>query len=172
MHGRRAKALLAPLVEQIGEVHEWPRWAVTLALEPAHTSKQRYTFTNFLLGNRVPPIIIAEFMIPKLRDRSACADVAGLMRAFWQGDLRQKAYRKAEYWDVTLKTSLPLSLMSGTVVDAEFWVPAMAMMNKAGEIKQQGARLGLQKSAATRFEEDRMRAFVLVVMRGCCGVPR
>ena len=58
------------LEDHIGEIATWPKWARQLALAPL-LDKQGFTLTTFLLGNRVPPIVIAEFMVTMLRDYSA-----------------------------------------------------------------------------------------------------
>ena len=120
---KQARREVEPLIEHLGEVTEWPQWTCSMALEPTFAVKMRYTFTLFLLGNRVPPIVIAEFMVLKLRDRTACLDVAALLRKYWQCH-PSIVTRAPKYWDVLLEMNLPLALAPATVTDKEFWAPA------------------------------------------------
>ena len=126
---------MEPLIEHLGEVTEWPQWACSMALEPTFAVKMRYTFTLFLIGNRVPPIVIAEFMVLKLRDRTACLDVAALLRKYWQCH-PSIVTRAPKYWDVLLEMNLPLALAPATVTDKEFWAPASGRVVAVAERRE------------------------------------
>ena len=81
--------------DHIGEIATWPKWARQLALAPLLDKRARFTLTTFLLGNRVPPIVIAEFMVTMLRDYSACLDVATMLDKYRRGNI----HPSVKYWD-------------------------------------------------------------------------
>ena len=81
--------------DHIGEIATWPKWARQLALAPLLDKRARFTLTTFLLSNRVPPIVIAEFMVTMLRDYSACLDVATMLDKYRRGNI----HPSVKYWD-------------------------------------------------------------------------
>ena len=96
---------LKVLAEHIGEVTDWPSWLLELATVALLTSKQRWVFVITLLGNRVPPILIVEHVLPMLRDASAIADVLKILRKAHT----RKIPLNVMYWDVDYDETLHIA---------------------------------------------------------------
>ena len=120
------------LSDHIGEIATWPKWARQLALAPLLDKRARFTLTTFLLGNRVPPIVIAEFMVTMLRDYSACLDVATMLDKYRRGNI----HPSVNYWDMDFMTNMPLGWAPATVCLDEFWQPARFLLLKRGKALQ------------------------------------
>ena len=116
-HARR----LAVLEEHLGSTSEWPEWIRTRVAADHLGSNDRFAVTLFLLGNGLAPILIAEHMLPMLRDDSARQDVRGIFEKFRDRRLDSRV----QYWDLDLKDGMPVNTLP-RVQDAEFWAPAMA----------------------------------------------
>ena len=71
-------AVFRPLEEHMGGAHEWPAWLRDLVRMEC-LGRARVSLPVNLLGNVVPPIIVAEHAAPQLVDKRACDDVHDLM---------------------------------------------------------------------------------------------
>ena len=71
-------AVFRPLDEHMGGAHEWPAWLRDLVRMEC-LGRARVSLPVNLLGNVVPPIIVAEHAAPQLVDKRACDDVHDLM---------------------------------------------------------------------------------------------
>ena len=63
----------------MGGAHEWPAWLRDLVRMEC-LGRARVSLPVNLLGNVVPPIIVAEHAAPRLVDKRACDDVHDLRR--------------------------------------------------------------------------------------------
>lgn len=94
----------------------------------------------FLLSNRVPPIVIAEFMVTMLRDYSACLDVATMLDKYRRGNI----HPSVKYWDMGFMTNMPLG-----------WAPATRCASTssgtAGTFLAAEARQGAAAATAEQY---------------------
>ena len=79
MESPSVAAVFRPLEEHMGGAHEWPAWLRDLVRMERLDHSARLSLPVNLLGNVVPPIIVAEHAAPRLVDKRACDDVHDLM---------------------------------------------------------------------------------------------
>ena len=117
MESPSVAAVFRPLEEHMGGAHEWPAWLRDLVRLERLDVHSRLSLPVNLLGNVVPPIIVAEHAAPRLVDKRACDDVHDLMARIRDGRYAGGDGKTLQYWDVDRKCLLPLAF--SRVDDAE-----------------------------------------------------
>ena len=122
--GRGNASALNRLEEHLPPILEWPYHMrdIMLSMETFKYS-QRFRVAIFLLGNRVPPRVIAEYMKPRLRDKSAREHVATLMKAHRDG-----VARRWHFFDLATRRQTELCTPTFAVAFPQFWNEAIAIL--------------------------------------------
>ena len=91
---REQQRMLTTIEDLIGKLILWPAHLRTMFLSSHLRYSERFQLTLFLLGNWLPPLLIAEWYMKRnmLKDRSARDNVAGLIKQHMRGELEQKGY--------------------------------------------------------------------------------
>ena len=102
---------LYKIEEHMGDAAYWPSWMRELALKNHYKYHDRFTFMLHFLGNVVPPYIVVEHMLSRLRDVSAVDHVNNLLMHFYTGLAmgRGQLTNGYKYWDVELSMNLPIA---------------------------------------------------------------
>lgn len=81
--------MIDAIQEQLGHVLTWPAHILKLMLQPHLRFNERCSLTFWLLANRLPPLMIAEWYVSRgmLRDKSARDHVASIVLAHRNGSL-------------------------------------------------------------------------------------
>ena len=92
---RRDAALLVTIEAQIGSIMTWPSHMREKFLSSHLRFNDRFQLTLFLLGNRVPPLLIAEWYLYRgmLKDKSARENVASIIKQHMDGELESKGFK-------------------------------------------------------------------------------
>ena len=146
---------LAPIEEHIGPVSDWPSWLRDLALKDHLNVDERFTITTNLFGNVCPPPVFANFIIPKLRDNVACREVAKHLERLRDG-YYVKEGRHIKYWDIALKTSLPLAFHKTD--NPRSWDWAIEAVKCRGRAWTAASGLTAKASGLTAAQKLRMAA--------------
>lgn len=84
--------LLLDIEEQVGSCLTWPV-RMTEALLSTHLHfPERWQLSLFLLGNRCPPVLMADWYLKRgmLKDKAACEQVADLIKKHKTGELERQ----------------------------------------------------------------------------------
>jgi len=117
---------LAPLEEHTGYTFvQWPIFWRELTAKDKLTHLERLTLPLNLLGNRVPPVLAAEFMIPMLSDAEAARDLHNTFTRIRDGQLH-----RLMYYDLDLEEYSPLAFVGSIlhIKDDKHWKPALDLI--------------------------------------------
>ena len=92
------RLLLRRVTDQVGCLGDWPVGCVEDLLSTHLTFTKRFTLTVFLLGNRCPPVLIAEWMLRRrqLHNFDARKHVIGILQAHKSSTLEDKTFWEIE----------------------------------------------------------------------------
>ena len=111
LKGWERKLLKDTIEEHAGSIQYW-QWKMAERLLSRHlVFKDRFQLTLFMLQNKIPPVLIAQWMIKRkmLRDQSARMMVAGVIKSHMEGKLEDLGII-AQMLDATDGAGNPLPL--------------------------------------------------------------
>ena len=109
LKGWERKLLKDTIEEHAGSIQNW-QWNMAERLLSKHLRyNDRFQLTLFMLQNKVPPALIAQWYIKRkmLSDQSARMHVAGIIKAHMTGELEEKCIT-AQMMDATDRAGNPL----------------------------------------------------------------
>ena len=117
--------LLAHVEEHAGDVVDWP-WSMQQLATQHETLKfaARFQLTIFLLGNGVPPLVVATFMKGRVRDFSARRHVASIIEGHRTG-----AGSQWHFFDMHLRERVPLHAPSFARRMPCYWNDAVKVLS-------------------------------------------
>ena len=93
--GWELQLLDTTIEDHIGQLWNWPVKYARLCISKHLRYQERFTLTMFLLGNRLPPVLLAEWYLKRnmLADESARKCVSGIIKMHRTGELETRNYK-------------------------------------------------------------------------------